>query len=470
MNFIQRGGIAIPRQYENEMWYREIRADLLRRSQKYQTADYEILKFYIESQNLLTIPRFYPLQKFMKHEKFTFDDRRHEGKQIQIEHNIKPRNELQKRAMNYMLENDSGILELQPGTGKTVISISMIATRKRKTLILVHRDSLVEQWINRIEEFTNLDKSSVARLSSSTYEEDLTHPIIITTNQTMISILKRQRVEFLTAIHNAEIGIFIADEVHTTVGAPTFSECSIHLPCKVVFGLSATPYRWDGNGDIMEYHLGQIFAEEDDEGTLPAEVTVIGLDYEIDQPSRHGYLYWGGDFQRARYLNLTRKSENLLKTCERLITKLRKTDRHSVVMCERIKLIDELYNKLDDGDSSIFTAGHKLEVLKKRTTFTTPGKMRDGVDAPWKDSLLMTSPISNVAQVCGRVTRSKDGKQNPVVIDLVDISCKPIRNTIHTRLKYYEKKGWNVRFFIYSKIRGLQETIEEQFVDLLKEL
>ena len=330
----------------------------------------------------------------------------------------------------------------------------MIATRKRKTFVLVHRDALVTQWIERFTQFTNLDESSIARLSSSTFEEDLKKPIVIATNQTLLSILRRKRLEYLTELHNAEYGIFLADEVHTTVGAPTFSECSIHMPSKVVFGLSATPYRWDGNGDIMEHHLGEIFAEEDDEGTMKAEVTIFGLDFQIDEPKRHGWLYWEGKFQRSRYLKISYKSKNLLKICESLINKLRSDDRNLVVMAERLNLIDVLYKKLNDANSSVFTAGKSLKTLEKKTTYTTPGKMRDGVDAPWKDTLIMTSPIQNIAQVSGRVTRGKDGKKHPVIIDLVDITCEPIRNTLFSRITYYEKKGWKVRYatFLHDKV------------------
>ena len=123
---------------------------------------------------------------------------------------------------------------------------------------------------------------------------------------------------------------------------------------------------------------------------------------------------------------------------------------------------------MDDGDSSIFTAGKSLKTLEKRTTFTTPGKMRDGVDAPWKDTLIMTSPISNIAQVCGRVTRSKDEKKTPVIIDMVDISCPPIRNSLYPRLEYYKKKGWNVKFltFLHNKIAPVDR---EYFLSLLKD-
>ena len=469
MEFIQRGGIAIPRQYENEMWYREIRADLLRRSQKYNTPDFEILKFYLESEKFLTIPRFYPFQKFMKTEKVTIDDRRHEGNDIQIEHNIKPRNKIQKIAMQYMMEHDNGIIQLQPGVGKTVISIYMIAERKKKTFIIVHRDSLAEQWSDRIEQFTSIKSSPEMRLTSQNFKEALQQPIIISTSQTFLSLLKRNRIEFLKALHEANIGILLADEVHTTIGAPSFSECSIHMPCKVVFGLSATPYRWDGNGDIIEHHLGEIFAKEDDEGTMKPNITIIGFDFQIDTPKRHGYLYWAGKFQRSRYLNLMRKSEPLLKICKGIVKRLLDEDRQLVIMCERLKLIDELFKVTNSNsdNASIFTAGKSLEVLEKQTTFTTPGKMRDGVDAPWKDSMLLTSPISNIAQVVGRVTRTNKDKLNPAIIDMVDMKCPPIKNSIYGRIEFYEKKEWNINIVLCNKDGKLLPITKERFIELL---
>ena len=127
-----------------------------------------------------------------------------------------------------------------------------------------------------------------------------------------------------------------------------------------------------------------------------------------------------------------------------------------------------LYEKLQDGKSSIFTAGHSLEVLKERTTYTTPGKMRDGIDVPWKDSLILTSPISNIAQVCGRVTRTNKDKLKPSIIDMVDMSCKPIRNTIHSRLTYYEKKEWDINYMLFTKDHRILPTIKERFLELLK--
>ena len=169
-------------------------------------------------------------------------------------------------------------------------------------MVLVHREPLAKQWTDRFLAFTNLEPDDISWLKSSSFQEDLKKPIIVAMVQTFRSLLKRKRKDFLIALNEANIGVFVADEVHTSVGAPAFSECSIHVPSKYTYGLSATPYRYDGNGDIIEFHLGDIFADDDLEGTMEPKVTVMLLDYEIDTPRSHRYIHWGGSFQRARYL------------------------------------------------------------------------------------------------------------------------------------------------------------------------
>ncbi len=52
---------------------------------------------------------------------------------------------------------EAGILVAPPGTGKTVVGISLIADRGRNTLVLVHRQYLLDQWVNRIAAFLGID-------------------------------------------------------------------------------------------------------------------------------------------------------------------------------------------------------------------------------------------------------------------------------------------------------------------------
>jgi superfamily II DNA or RNA helicase len=457
MEIIKRSGLLIPREYNNQEFYVKIKEFLERRSKSYNTSNFVVNVFYIESEKFLLVPRNFPIQQF------TFDneikDARHPGTQIEINHHIAPRSEAQKKAINFLMSHECGILQLAPGVGKTVITIYMIAERRLKSLILVHRDSLVDQWKERFLDFTDLHKTEIARLNSETFEEDLKKPIIIATTQTFLSLLKRKRQDFLIALNAANIGVFVADEIHTTVGAPTFAECSIHMPSKYTYGLSATPYRYDGNGDIIEFHLGQIFTDADVSGTMDAKVTVLLLDYEIDSPSRYRYIRWGGMFQRARYLNLMKKSKPFMDVIKGLLVKLSQ-NKNLLCMAERIKLIDELYNWLPFESKARFYASEKLDKLDYRVTFATPGKCRDGIDAPWKDCVVMTSPISNIEQLTGRVIRSREGKETPSIVDMVDYGCREIASTFSTRLKFYEKKGWPIQYYLLKN--GMPHPVDKE--------
>lgn len=446
IDIIKRSGLLIPTEYKNTEFYVNIKESLERRTKAYNTSDYIYNTFYIESDKFLLIPREYPIDKYAF--ATTIRNHQHEGKSIEINHKIKPRSEAQMRAMKYLLSHDNGILQLMPGVGKTIISIYMIAERKKKSLILVHRDSLAEQWKNRILTFTDLKNDDIARLKSSKFEEDLEKPIIISTVQTFLSLTKRKRQDFLTALDKANIGIFVADEVHTSVGAPTFSECSIHVPAKYTYGLSATPYRYDGNGDVIQFHLGPIFTDDDLTGTMDAKVTVFLLDYKIDTPKRTMYIRWDGKFQRARYLNMLYKSKPFRLALRGLLGRL-KDDRDLICMVERIKLIDELYDELPSKSKSKFCGSGTLETLDYKHTFATPGKCRDGIDAPQKDCVIMTSPISNIEQLTGRINREHPGKQEPIIIDMVDYGCRDMADTFNSRLSFYRKKQWPIQYMLF---------------------
>jgi superfamily II DNA or RNA helicase len=461
---IRRSGLLIPRSFENTETYVKIKEELTRRTQSYDRSNYTYNMFYIESEKFLLIPRNFPLHKYIF--SLSIKPHQHEGAEINIQHNITPRGEAQKRAIDYMLSNNNGILQLAPGVGKTVIAIYMIADRKKKSLILVHRDSLADQWRDRFKQFTNLQDEDISRLTSTTFIDDFQKPIIISTTQTFLSLLKRKREDFLVALNDAKIGIFIADEVHTSVGAPTFSECSIHMPSAYTYGLSATPYRYDGNGDIIEYHLGPIFSDEDATGTMDARVSVFLLDYKIDTPYRTKYIRYGGEFQRSRYLNLMLKSKPFQEAIRGLLSRLK--DSHNLIcMVERIKLIDDLYDWIPSNDKSKFCSSAKNDQLEYKVTFATPGKCRDGVDAPRKDCVITTSPISNIEQLTGRVVREIPGKQTPAIVDMVDYGCREISRTFYGRKTFYEKKGWPIQYFVFAN-NELKPTDEHTAIEIIE--
>ena len=111
-------------------------------------------KNYQESTTKLYLPRYYALQKFgvPKINKLT------DGKDIKVKFtgSLRP---LQVEAVKAVLDccNDpakmGALLCLSCGQGKTISAIYMLCTLAKKTLIVVHKEFLLEQWKERIQEF-----------------------------------------------------------------------------------------------------------------------------------------------------------------------------------------------------------------------------------------------------------------------------------------------------------------------------
>jgi len=84
------------------------------------------------------------------------------------------------------------------------------------------------------------------------------------------------------------------------------------------------------------------------------------------------------------------------------------------------------------------------EHLTRRLVFSTYGSSRDGTDKKEIDCLVLATPVSNIEQATGRAVRSSPGKDQPVIIDLVDMEDDSLMGRYHYRLGFYNRKNWNV--------------------------
>lgn len=460
----RESGIIIPKSGPCEKYYWLIKQDLTRVNKEYHSDEYVTNTFFYEGEDYLLVPRFFPVEKYFS---CRIVDNILDGESIEIDHNIIPRNSLQEKTIDYMVKNNNYIIKLNPGTGKTVMTTYTIAEKKKRTFILIHRDSLVEQWKTEILKFTNLNEYDICRLNSKNFKTAFNNPIIISTTQTFRSILDKHFYEFKQILNNAKIGVLVNDECHSVTGAPKFSDCSLHIPSINTIGLSATPDRNDGNSDIIKYHLGDIYSDNSSEGTMSARVTVLIFNYQIDTPRRFKYMRWGGKFQRSRYLNLTRKSDILVNVCKGLLNTFSK-DRDILFISERLNFIDILYQWTPIDSKAKFIAGSSNDDLLNQIVFSTPGKIRDGVNIPQKDCLIVTTPVKNMAQLAGRVIRISDDKKEPIIVDMVDIGCRDMRVTFHNRLNFYKSKNWKVNFIFISDNGEKSILNESDAINLLK--
>ncbi len=115
-------GILLPKSYSG---FPEIEVDLNRVIRGWDD-HISKMKFYEDRGDSVLIPRFYPID-------IPVSDNTDEGKDILIESHIVPRNKRQEKAIKFLLDNKKGILQLEPGTGKTVIAIASICEIKKKT-------------------------------------------------------------------------------------------------------------------------------------------------------------------------------------------------------------------------------------------------------------------------------------------------------------------------------------------------
>ena len=480
---VKTSGIVIPKTHSQ---YEMIRSELDRWMETWDGNSVNI-KFYEENSNSILIPRYYPVRD-------KINDNSEEGVDIEISTNIIPRNERQVTAIDLFLNDDKGILQLEPGSGKTVVAIAAISKIKKRTIIIAHKDKLLEQWKDAfignkekgVDAFTDLTDDDVGRLSTQNFEECFQKKIILTTPHVIAYAVKRKNNLFIQALKNAGIGMLIVDECHANIGPEQFSKCSLFLNCKRTYGLSATPSRGDGTDDIMTYHLGDVNYIPPEEGELLKPIVhMVYFPYNTFSREKK-YLMWGGQFQLSRYYNQIYKSNEYNNTLAKWIVKAYKGGRVILVLGKNIKPLLKLAEvcELPRHDVGVFTPGALAKKYTKQmeeitdtrdldqaflrqVVFSNAQTCRDGNNRKEFDVLVMAVPTQNVEQAVGRILRVLDGKKQPIVIDPVDVDGPKVIarrekevdgeilvERINTtwfvrsalkRLDQYKKQGWEVK-------------------------
>ena len=465
---IRRSGLEIKKDYPEKEHIMNI---LTRYISEYGNIDYIKKVFYIEDEDGgILIPRYYPISDEIV-------DMSEEGENIDIESIIEPRNERQRKAIDFLINNTKGILQLEPGSGKTVVTIAAICKIKKKTIIFAHKDSLIEQWKNEFLKFTNIKKSDMGRLSSSNYQKCLKTKKIIFSTPHIIPIDLKKDKKIIQCLQNSRIGVMVVDECHVGIGPEQFSKSSIFIPSKRTFGLSATPSRSDGNDDLLNYHLGDVTTFPSEEGELIKPIVfMIYFPFKI-YSGFYKYVNWGGKFILSRYYKQMVKSKYYNKLVSKWIRESYEKGRKTLVLGKNIKPLLQLISDVGcpKEDVGIFSPGAKdkkyikqtdkltdtmdmdIAFKEKKIVFSTYTACRDGNNRPDLDCLIMSCPTSNVEQAIGRVLRYKEGKKQPIVLDLVDTEgpmtyCKALEkkvsmfeNMSEKRLELYKKKKWDVK-------------------------
>lgn len=162
-------GYSITKKYLTEEEQNKIRSDLtvsafVPPNSIQKPAPFTI---YRESPKKLYVPRFYGFEHFGPPKKYTIS----QGEDIDIEFEGELREYQVEIVDSYIKETQKsgcGLLELYCGAGKTVQALNIISRLQKKTLIVVHKEFLLNQWVERIEQF--LPSAKVGRIQGPTID------------------------------------------------------------------------------------------------------------------------------------------------------------------------------------------------------------------------------------------------------------------------------------------------------------
>ena len=389
-------------------------------------------KIYQESNNHYYFPKFYGIKHFGKPDII----KENEGKNIDVTFNGTLRDN-QIDIINKCLEQynkGGGILSLPCGYGKTTISLYLISKLKKRTLVIVHKEFLMNQWKERIEQF--LPDASVGIIQQDNVDTD--KDIVMGMLQSL-SMKEYQNV-FKT------FGHIIVDECHH-IAAKVFSRALFKATAKYTLGLSATPQRKDRLTWVIESFLGDIFYTIES-SVLTCSIQKEVINYDI-YPEVHTLR--GGSICMPRMI--TDLCENNYRTQKvlKIIYDIAQGNRKILVLSERREHLEMLCHWTSQHfDCGLYMGGMKKENLKesetKKIIFGTYAMASEGLDIPTLDTLILASPKSDVKQSVGRILR-KEGENKPLVIDIVDnysvfLGQWRKRKAFYKKSNYIEKNNY----------------------------
>lgn len=150
-------------------------------------------------------------------------------------------------------ETDSILLQMPTGTGKTRLFVSMINDFKRyqeihktkiNVLIVTHRKELVEQIKKELYHNYGIRSTLITAENKESHYKPL--PVCIASIQTL-----QRRLE--AHWNNYPFNFLIIDEAHHTKAA-TYKKIVKAYSYAKLLGVTATPYRLNGEGFTQEYH------------------------------------------------------------------------------------------------------------------------------------------------------------------------------------------------------------------------
>ena len=395
---------------------------------------------------------------------YRFEDKTNYGRAISVHFNGKLRDN-QNEALNALANNNTGVLYATTAFGKTATGIALMAKHGVNTLVLVHRKTLLNQWVRELEKFLVIDDNVPEVEDDKSRRKKSLSPIgtLSSTGNKLNGIIDIALMQ--SCITDNEVkpfvkdyGMVIADECHH-VSAVNYEQVLKTVNARYVYGLTATPMRHDGQQPIIFMQCGPIRYVADAK-TQMQEQTFQRLLVPRYTPFRP---ISGENLTMAKVEKQLAEDEYRNLFIVKDVIETLKGGRSPIILTKRTTHVAVLADLLKPHCPNVVTLvgkdttkekRQKLEFLQSISpaeplVIVATGKyVGEGFDCPRLNTLFLALPISwkgNLAQYAGRLHREFEGKQDVQVYDYIDIRVPFCESMYSKRLKGYSSVGYRIR-------------------------
>ena len=335
---------------------------------------------------------------------------------------------------------------------------------KKPTLVLTHKSFLLDQWVDRIKQFTNAKVGVIRQDVVDVENKDFVIGMIQ-------SISKRD--------YDPEIfkhfGLVCIDECHR-FGSKHFSNALYKVGAKYTIALTATPKRSDGLMKVVNWFVGDIMFEKKLQINNQVMTKVIGFlstDKLFKDVMTVRKIQKCGRWTSTMKPDFVKMISNLIEIEDRnnliisiLCTLIKNPDRKILVLSERIchleKLKDDLDKKIKESVESCQILEGECKThfyigkLKKNqrekaeieadVLFGSYKMAEEGLDIERLNTLILATPKPDVVQSCGRILRKINEDAVPLIIDISD-KLSVFESQAKKRQDYYTKCKYLQHFY-----------------------
>ena len=402
----------------------------------------------LETKKYLYVPKYFGLKRFGLPNETTLNiptDILVEFEGNLLDNQKEPVQEYLKKAKDSTCMG--GILQLPPGAGKTVMALYIMCELKVKTMIIVHKDFLLNQWKERIEQYVPTAKVGILKQKQI---ETKGYDITIASLQSLS--MKQYEDDILS-----DYGLVIIDECHH-IAAQVFSKALLKVNFKYALGLSATVNRKDGLSKVFKWFIGDI--------VYKVTKRVISVSTQVDlcvfndtNPvyKREIYLF-NGKINMPRMIScITEYEPRQQFIVDKLFSILEKEPNRNIIMLsDRRKHLEDIqkiitYRNDELGHKTgMYIGGMKNEKLEqskeKQIILGTYNMISEGFDLPKLDTLFLLTSKGDVQQSVGRIQRKHeytDDDNIPLIIDIAD-NFSIFENQFKKRKAFYKKMNYTI--------------------------